>query len=802
MAKNEATLEARIDHILSSIFPTFKEVKVEHQKSFSIQFGHHNVQVDLKEPSKYPSRAILDILLTIGGVNTILLELKKEGLKLSQVDIDQGISYARLLHPMPPLTLISNGIDNQFYNTYTKEKIEATNIDFEFIQKLTDNSFQLATNDFKDAVNLLLNNEPELFSQVINQISAKRFERFFGTIDDFTKPICLDFRIDRKVVAEIHTHFSQKAALVGLIGSAFSGKTNLLYEFFTKTKSSKSFILYLDCSDHNYSIFQQLANHFSESSKISINKDKIREWLINSLCNSSDSKFYLLLDNFNNEIPEAIKAEIIELIDIFKGINHHTLYSIDEFNFKEIAFVANRQYKTLIGEQSKIVKLDELDDDEYNETNNLLLNKFQVLIEHGGHYTPEYREPRIVRHLASLLKGDIEAGQFTKVIAVPDYNLLNAISENKTYTRQVHDLYRKIASCFFTEFELRKADADIGIVASGSGAILKETFKKNFPDDYETLIKSSVIVLRELRNGKTVIYPKIQELVAKHSIELVIEIILRDSKEGKPIPEICKTLINYVTPIPYCDIVATGVLMKLAYKGEVNLFSDLVQELINIPPHLEKIGKGTKVLMYSEGIGHIQVNFEDDMDEGGFVSDFLPYAILSQLAGYPLGLVGNKEYSVFAFHLYLLNEVGSNKHFLRRADVRSLNNMKHHEGFDWDGVGYIVSGHEGIIEPIVQSIQKCFMQIPDEIEILYNRAFDENNFNLLYRIYLALRTMMNYTDESLAKKAKDYVKRFNEYFKTFMADFLSKDVQDPKERDALKKRLLSMKTNDKEEKEE
>lgn len=128
MAKNEATLEARIDRVLTSAFPTFKDVKVEHQKSFSIKFGHHNVKVDLKEPSNYPSRAIFDILLTIEKKNVILLELKKEGLALTEKDVLQGISYARLLHPMPPLTLISNGIDNHFYNTYTKEIIEATTI--------------------------------------------------------------------------------------------------------------------------------------------------------------------------------------------------------------------------------------------------------------------------------------------------------------------------------------------------------------------------------------------------------------------------------------------------------------------------------------------------------------------------------------------------------------------------------------------------------------------------------------------------------------------------------------------------
>ena len=51
--------------------------------------------------------------------------------------------------------------------------------------------------------------------------------------------------------------------------------------------------------------------------------------------------------------------------------------------------------------------------------------------------------------------------------------------------------------------------------------------------------------------------------------------------------------------------------------------------------------------------------------------------------------------------------------------------MKPVESYDWEGIGSIISGHEGIIEPIVQSIQKCFLQIPSEIEVLYNKAFEE-----------------------------------------------------------------------------
>lgn len=792
MAMNEATLESRLDRVLATVFPTFKEVKVLHQKSFSIKFGHHNVEVDLKEPSSNPSRAIFDILLTIADRNVILLELKREGLKLTPDDVSQGISYARLAHPMPPLTLVSNGLINEFYNTYTKEKIDTASVDMDFIQRLTDNSFYLATKDFKDAVNLLLNREPELFSKIINQITETKFERMLGGIDDFTKPLCSDFLIERHNINKVISLFEEGSALVGVIGSAFAGKTNLLYQFFLKVKSDKNFLLYLDCNDHNYSIFQQLANHFTVNAKISITKDKIREWLINSLTDLPEGKFYLLIDNFNGDIPEAIKSEIIELIDIFKGVNHHTLYTLDEFNYKKIAYVENRQYKTIIGEQSKLIQLDELNDDEYNATNDLLYNEHRIAIEHGGHYTPEYREPRILRHLLSLYGGDIEDGEFIKIDAVPNMDLLNTISVNKTYTRLVHDLYKKITFCFFAERELRKTDSDLNIMASGSGAVTIDTFKKFFPDDFETLIKSSVVVLREIRNGMTVIYPKFQELIAKHSIPIISKLLIQENEKQNPIGNLCKLLVDTVTPVPYCDVAATGVLMDIAHKDEVDLFSGLVQELLKIPPRFEKVAGGMKALMYSEGIGHVEIDFEDNMEEGGFVADFLPYAILSQIAAYPLRLVGDKKHTLYAFHLYLIYEVGSSKEFLRRADVRSLQNMKPLETFDLEGHGHFISGHQGVIEPIVQSIQKCFLTIPEEIERLYERGFERNNINLLYRIYLALRTLTNYTDPKLAATAENYVKRFNKYFKAFMADLLSSDVENPQKREIQRARLSSI----------
>jgi len=72
MSLNEATLTARLHKILEVIFPSFATLSIEHQGTFSLKFGHHNVKVDMKEPSKYPNRAILDMLLTSNGLNLML----------------------------------------------------------------------------------------------------------------------------------------------------------------------------------------------------------------------------------------------------------------------------------------------------------------------------------------------------------------------------------------------------------------------------------------------------------------------------------------------------------------------------------------------------------------------------------------------------------------------------------------------------------------------------------------------------------------------------------------------------------
>lgn len=112
--KNEATFEAHLGAVLKTLFPA-GGVSVTHQFQFSLRLGHHDKKIDGRKG--WVSKGRLDVLLSSGSEHAAVLELKHEDLDLTDDDRDQGLSYARLLQPMPPLVIVSNGRVTRFYTT-------------------------------------------------------------------------------------------------------------------------------------------------------------------------------------------------------------------------------------------------------------------------------------------------------------------------------------------------------------------------------------------------------------------------------------------------------------------------------------------------------------------------------------------------------------------------------------------------------------------------------------------------------------------------------------------------------------
>jgi hypothetical protein len=69
--------------------------------------------------------ARLDILVRRRGLNLLVIEVKEDAAELSERDRDQAISYARLLHPIAPFALVTNGRDFCLFDVVTGKQLPA-----------------------------------------------------------------------------------------------------------------------------------------------------------------------------------------------------------------------------------------------------------------------------------------------------------------------------------------------------------------------------------------------------------------------------------------------------------------------------------------------------------------------------------------------------------------------------------------------------------------------------------------------------------------------------------------------------
>lgn len=90
---------------------------------FRIRLGRNVIRVGADHSAAVVSGRADVLVVDDQGRNLFIVELKASDQKLTPADRDQGISYARLLDQIAPFVLVTNGIDQELYDTITKERI-------------------------------------------------------------------------------------------------------------------------------------------------------------------------------------------------------------------------------------------------------------------------------------------------------------------------------------------------------------------------------------------------------------------------------------------------------------------------------------------------------------------------------------------------------------------------------------------------------------------------------------------------------------------------------------------------------
>ncbi len=125
----------------------FDESELEFEKSFSLHLGRYAVRIDTEKQIK-EAHPRLDILVKRDGRNLFVIEAKTDFKDLTDDDKEQAISYARLVHPMAPLAITTNGKDHRIYKVGDKTEIEKDKTQIigyrigEDLEKIYDEAFE------------------------------------------------------------------------------------------------------------------------------------------------------------------------------------------------------------------------------------------------------------------------------------------------------------------------------------------------------------------------------------------------------------------------------------------------------------------------------------------------------------------------------------------------------------------------------------------------------------------------------------------------------------------------------------
>ncbi|MBE8723418.1 type I restriction enzyme HsdR N-terminal domain-containing protein [Flavobacterium hungaricum] len=200
----------------------FSPCEIQIEKSFSIRLG--------KSVQKMRGRA--DILCTRNGRNLFIIELKKDTVKITDQDIAQGISYARLLEDnIAPFTIVTNGKVTRVFDTITKTELTGENIAQQ--SAFWTNGCTLATDDDilirYDALKNFISFSSEnlkLFCQ--NQVQD-RIGPLLGNLDDPTAKFVKELFIVRQSLSARFASFTESDSPVfAIVGDAGVGKTNAM----------------------------------------------------------------------------------------------------------------------------------------------------------------------------------------------------------------------------------------------------------------------------------------------------------------------------------------------------------------------------------------------------------------------------------------------------------------------------------------------------------------------------------------------------------------------------------------------
>jgi hypothetical protein len=763
VGSTEADLEARIDAAIRLAFPFLPHNAIRHQTTFSFWFGGKEITINGVNKKYAKSRA--DVILYSGDKPLAVLELKKTDVELSEEDVKQGLSYARVLNPSPPIVIVSNGNEVLYYETYSGKEWLPTEYSEQAIQSLFHSAFMVASNDLKLAVSTLMGTNPEVWMQAISQTTIANIKELSGDWKDRLMPFVDEFLISRKATHDVISYIRSGENLVIVEGPPLSGKSNIIRELVNISETESDFIVLFVDADGEICLLQQISDIMSQTINWHITKEESRSWL-QRISKSNGPKLVIAINGLGLNFFNA-RNEIVDLISPSFGKNLVIVLELDDTIADNAVLNSKKRGESAIGRRAKRIYVKPLDDTEFKcACKSLFDNK--IALTNGSQYSNELRLPWVLRAIGSQVVNEPEYSDPNLVAWISPLLSLELIElARNTFSDDVRISFKKIAAAALKDSKDSKRPVSL-MLESLNAYVIREKSLKNKLEELElTDLMQKGYIKKTLHESDEVVFvARIPELVASEASVIIaqklLEIDFLDSENAY------KKIIKVASSLPLGDIVAAQALID-SNKQNKNISLDLITKLINHPPKEEKAFKeGNKYAIRLQGVGTVYltaqsegltvkspegveqyVPFEQEESIGVIYSDFHPWLILSHLAGIPLEVYNKKDNEVRGrIEPAILMELGKCPTILRRPSENQC--IDSFQIYEYEGHGSVVCNKSGIVESITLSIYRFIGREKNNAKDWILKALSTESFPLLARIEIALRELSISADKEVA----------------------------------------------------
>lgn len=722
------------------------------QLTFTIRFGHAVIHVDGKKREFVTGRA--DILVSIDGVPSLVLELKRPGLGVNDDDVEQGLSYARVLHPRPPLVLVTDGTDRRIVETHSGMEWRPVSQDEVALKALLDNVALVAADDMKRATSRLLGSDPKAWIGAFHAVSASFVEERSGDWTSPELPFVEGFLLPRKAVASAIAALEGGKRVVFVEGDPVSGKSSALRAIVTDLNAGTDFaVLTLD-ADSGLDLFGSLSDILSSQFFWPVTPHEARHW-IQQLSRTEGPPLVVAVDDFDGTRGN-FRRDLEALTSPLFGERIRVVLALDTGAAHRLLTAGNgRSPSTLMRREPERFTLAPLDDQEFADAREHL-RKHRISIMAGGERSWEYRLPWVLRTMLGTVLANRTLEPYSGAVLppIPTLNLLDVAERRYRDAFGPATNYREVAEALYDDLRSDDFSHELHLLSLETYVVRKSALRNWLSDaDIRELADAGLLHEGRSEAGEALLYPKLQDLLALRLVDVLAGRILK----GGDLAEVADELSGFAASVPLGPVIAAQSIF-VATKSRGSLDYQLIEALRAKEPRRETLAQGQTVVGRGldglefeitglpDGLIELRVGESSSTVDGeGFSSlaDLDPWMILSYLATRRMAAEERDGDRSGRLDGILMLQIGSFPEPL----VKPENAIGPVETHSLPG-GVEALHHDGIFEPITYAMLLFFSREPEHAAAFVAAALDRNSVALMMRIDAALTQLAEYAGKA------------------------------------------------------